>query len=461
MRQIPVYQSLALFDHPTYRPTRTQALALPLLAIGVVAGLVSWWTPLAFERPGLMFALTFGGLFGGGLVYALGGLQEAPGVRTEGTMLSQGQSRGLLGWIVGAILTALYLVLYFNPAWLGGLVALGTPLSWAIRWEPATVENGGHWFLYTTVYTLAVLVMGVRALVRYRHSRYHVIRTLSVVFFQTVLAFALPQLLSALQQPELYFHYTWPLDHDLFYPWKIAELREAGALGLAAVIWGAVMLLVLTPILTYVFGKRWYCSWVCGCGALAETAGDPYRHLSQKSLKAWRVERWLVHGVLAFIVLTTLLLAVAAVVNVGWLDATAGTVSWIYGLVVGQLFAGVVGVGFYPLMGSRVWCRYGCPMAAILGLQQRFFSRFRITTNGGQCISCGNCSAYCEMGIDVKWYAQRGQNVVRASCVGCGICATVCPRGVLKLENGADTSGRSRAGAPVNNLIPDLEILAD
>jgi ferredoxin len=39
------------------------------------------------------------------------------------------------------------------------------------------------------------------------------------------------------------------------------------------------------------------------------------------------------------------------------------------------------------------------------------------------------------MGIDVRHYAQRGQDVVRASCVGCGICAAVCPRGVLRLEN--------------------------
>jgi Pyruvate/2-oxoacid:ferredoxin oxidoreductase delta subunit len=106
-----------------------------------------------------------------------------------------------------------------------------------------------------------------------------------------------------------------------------------------------------------------------------------------------------------------------------------------YGFGVGAAFSGVLGVGFYPFLGSRVWCRFGCPMAAILGLQQRLFSRFRITTNGGQCISCGNCSAYCEMGIDVRAYAQRGENIVRFSCVGCGICSAVCPRGVLKLEN--------------------------
>jgi ferredoxin len=39
------------------------------------------------------------------------------------------------------------------------------------------------------------------------------------------------------------------------------------------------------------------------------------------------------------------------------------------------------------------------------------------------------------MGIDVRQYAQKGQDISRASCVGCGMCAEVCPRGVLKLEN--------------------------
>ena len=216
------------------------------------------------------------------------------------------------------------------------------------------------------------------------------------------------------------------------------------AFGTFFIFWGLVLSFVVTPILTYFFGKRWYCSWVCGCGGLAETAGDPYRHLSDKSLKAWKIERWMIHSVLAAIIIITVLLLVDNSFKNQLLGSSAKDIAKGYSFVIGMVFSGVVGVGFYPIMGSRVWCRFGCPMAAYMGLIQRFKSRFRITTNGAQCISCGNCSTYCEMGIDVRAYAQRGQNIVRASCVGCGVCAAVCPRGVLKLENGPDNANRTQ-----------------
>ncbi|MBW3546324.1 MAG: 4Fe-4S binding protein, partial [Bacteroidetes bacterium] len=182
----------------------------------------------------------------------------------------------------------------------------------------------------------------------------------------------------------------------------------------------------------------------CGCGGLAETLGDPYRQLSDKRLVAWKIERWMVHSVLVLaVVMTGAVLFTFFTGQSHLLGVSSYDLRYFYGFGIGSIFAGVVGTGFYPLMGNRVWCRFGCPLAAYIGLVQRFKSRFRITTNGGQCISCGNCSTYCEMGIDVRWYAQRGQNVVRASCVGCGVCASVCPRGVLKLEN---KDGKARYG---------------
>jgi ferredoxin-type protein NapH len=106
----------------------------------------------------------------------------------------------------------------------------------------------------------------------------------------------------------------------------------------------------------------------------------------------------------------------------------------LYGLVVVALLSGVVGVGLYPIGGTRVWCRNFCPMAALLGLVQKF-GRFRITVKRDMCIACGLCSKNCEMGIDVRAYAQANTSFTRASCVGCGLCAEVCPRGVLRLEN--------------------------
>jgi polyferredoxin len=261
------------------------------------------------------------------------------------------------------------------------------------------------------------------------------------MFFQTGFAFLIPEILKSLNLPARDLKQIFPLDYSFFYDYKLDELSSSGAIGLMMLVWGVALIVIGVPVMTYFFGKRWYCSWVCGCGGLAETLGDPFRQLSDKSLAAWRIERVMVHSAL---VVSMVLLIFSLYSYFTSEQSLLGIETWrvrqAYGFLLGAIFSGVVGTGFYPLMGSRVWCRFGCPLAAYLGLVQRFKSRFRITTNGGQCISCGNCSTYCEMGIDVRAYAQRGENIVRASCVGCGVCAAVCPRGVLSLENGIEES---------------------
>src|SRR5690606_8854442 len=140
--------------------------------------------------------------------------------------------------------------------------------------------------LYGTLYTLAVLVMGARMLVHNRHSRYQVVRTASVMFFQLGFAFTLPIVLAALGAPEVDLKSAWPLDYSLFFGWRIDGLWSMGPVGWAVLVWSVAFSLLLVPLLAVFFGKRWYCSWVCGCGALAETVGDPFRHLSDKRLAA-------------------------------------------------------------------------------------------------------------------------------------------------------------------------------
>ncbi len=387
--------------------------------------------------PLLFLALSVGLTVLGGLLYILPlHRNETAGIKNDGIYFSSMKARGWLGMVTGTYLILFYVILYWYPEYLSNSVILVDPISQALSGGPAS-----QWFLYGLVYTLAILVMGIRMFRKYRGNNYQTIRTVSVMFFQLAFAFLIPEILVLFNMPWHDFKNIWPLDYTFFYEYRIDGMVNSGALGMFMLVWGILLIVIGVPVITYFYGKRWYCSWVCGCGGLAETLGDPYRQLSDKSLKSWQIERYLVHGVLALAVIVTGVTLLNYFMKFGLLGQATDQLHSLYGFAIGSAFAGVIGTGFYPFMGNRVWCRFGCPLAAYLGLVQRFKSRFRITTNGGQCISCGNCSTYCEMGIDVRWYAQRGQNIVRSSCVGCGVCSAVCPRGVLKLENGEE-SGR-------------------
>ena len=384
----------------------------------------------------LFWWLTFGLGIIGALMYIIPNVvvKGPPGIKNNGIWFNAATNRGWIGWFAFIFLVGFYLLLYFRPDYIVNWTYIVDPIS-----ESLSGNLASQWFLYGFLYCTVMTVMAVRMYIKYRHNKYQILRTTSVLFFQIVFAFLIPEILVRFEKPWYDFKNAFPLDYDFFFKWNIDELIASGGLGLFILIWGIVLTLVIVPVMVYFFGKRWYCSWVCGCGGLAETLGDPYRHLSDKSLKAWKLERWLVHGVLVFaLVMTGFTLYTYFSGAEGVLGIRTQTIQDIYGFLIGSIFAGVIGTGFYPIFGNRVWCRFGCPLAAYLGIVQRFKSRFRITTNGGQCISCGNCSTYCEQGIDVRAYAQKGENIVRSSCVGCGICSAVCPRGVLKLENGPE-----------------------
>ena len=455
---------------------------LALVGLGCSGLLFAVLAPGSAAASGWIGASWFGLLAVGGSAYfCLAYRDSAPGIKNDGIFHSSTSNRGVAAWILGVALTAFYVALYWYGSSLSRAYSLLDPLAQAI-----TGSAADQWFLYGTLYTGAVGVFGVRMVMKYRHNRYQLIRTGSVFFFQLGFAFLLPGVLKKINQtdstgalllaseagparklPNFYFTYFWPLKPDYLLPFDYV-ISESGimaaqysgtSIGRFMILWGLIMTFVATPVLTYFFGKRWYCSWVCGCGGLAETLGDPWRQLSDKSDRAWKIERWSIHLVLLSIIGISVFLWMNELSGRKYLGNDGSNLFWkSYGLVIVMAFAGVIGVGFYPLMGSRVWCRFGCPMAAILGFIQRFFSRFRITTNGGQCISCGNCSTYCEMGIDVRSYAQRGENIVRSSCVGCGICAAVCPRGVLRLENGPMGGRFDGADQPVREVLRALGI---
>ncbi|SDX15909.1 4Fe-4S binding domain-containing protein [Lutibacter oricola] len=425
-----------------------QKIGLIVALLGVSILFVAWFG-ITFPYPAVFLSISALFIFIGTVVYAKQTyLKQPAGIKNNNVWFNSLSNRGVLGWFLGIVLTLFYVLLYWFPSYLGydpsgaqnrGLVALFDPLSLFFNGKIAS-----QWFVYGTLYTLLIASLGIKFMYKYRHNRYQLIRTVVVIVSQLFLAYLIPEILEGLNSDTPYFakdiKNMWPLNYYFFEPWHLDNMINGGTLGMLYLVIGIFMFLVFTPIITYYVGKRWYCSWVCGCGGLAETAGDSFRQLSSKTVSSWKIERWMIHTVMVLIFIVTAVVLYGYFANSGEFLGISiyNYFSKPYGFLIGAMFSGVVGVGFYPVLGSRVWCRFGCPLAGYMGLFQRFKSRFRITTNGGQCISCGNCSTYCEQGIDVRAYAQKGENIVRASCVGCGICSAVCPRGVLKLENGPE-----------------------
>ena len=427
-------ESLSIANPNPIHTSTLQKIALAALSISLLIFFTIWAGGKVIGTPSVLLALALGLAAVGTFIFVREEYANKPeGIKNNGVFFKSLTYRGIFGWMLGVLLTGFYVVLYWFPQYMTGLIQLFNPLSMFFTKHPAD-----QWFVYGSFYTFGVILMGYKFAMKYRHNRYQQIRTASVTFFQLGFSFLIPSFLKMMNEPDYYFTYFWPLKTDSLKPDGIDYIVKSSSHGIGWYFIGfsILMTVVGVPVLTYFFGKRWYCSWVCGCGGLAETVGDPFRHLSDKSLGAWKFERWMIHSVLIFVTVTTALLWANSYMQGALLGSLSTGFSKTYAFFIGSIFSGVIGTGFYPILGNRSWCRFGCPQAAILGIFQKKKSKFRITTNGSQCISCGNCSTYCEMGIDVRSYAQKGQDIVRASCVGCGICSAVCPRGVLKLENG-------------------------
>jgi len=192
----------------------------------------------------------------GALIFIIKKYSGSPaGVKNNKIWFNALTARGAWGWILGIVLTGFYVLLYWFPQSFEHLIRMMDSFSDLIRGKKAD-----QWFLYGALYTIAILVMGFKAIVKYRHSNYQIVRTVSIMFFQLGFAFLIPAILQLFNQPEFYFSFFWPLKQDYLFPSTVNYLTShPGALGTFMVFWGAMMSFIAVPALTYFFDKRWYC----------------------------------------------------------------------------------------------------------------------------------------------------------------------------------------------------------
>lgn len=313
--------------------------------------------------------------------------------------------------------------------------------------------------MYPIVYSFIVVGFGVRALLRWKklnpYDKIQPRKFILLMFFQVFFFCLLPEFIlrnwlaygllypfGLMLVPETIHWQMNPysgIDADPLQQFFVGILTDPSKFYF---YWILFLSFIAIPILVKFTGKQ-YCSWVCSCGGLAETLGDEWRHYSPKGPKNIKRERainWI-----------TIWCAVAVIISISFYDTFVNIIYWsinigqfnadVYSWVVNMGLASWIPIALYPFLGGKVWCRYWCPTAGYMHIFSKIFtkkqlSNYKIESDKERCITCNMCSRYCEVGIDVKYFAVRGLTLdtVNSSCIGCGICITVCPTETLKFD---------------------------
>ena len=344
-------------------------------------------------------------------------------------------------------------------------------------------------FYYSLAYCLLVVIFGIKRIKR-RKTPYITAQTLTLTTFQIIPLFLLPYFILPLLGnwgvfdsgigksiadalfPAVNYGYgreywrsfgfilAWPL-----FVWNVFTWQP--------LTWWLIISIVQTfiiiPGIIYFWGKGAYCGWICSCGAMAETLGDTHRQKMPHGALWNRVNMvgQVILGI-AFLLLITRIIS--------WVTPN----SWVgqplykfyeglfqnwhllgiqlnYKWIVDVFLGGIVGYGTYFWFSGRVWCRFFCPLAALMHIYARF-SRFRILADKKKCISCNVCTSVCHQGIDIMNFANKGLHMADPECVRCSACVQSCPTGVLKFGQVDPKTGEVLS---VDNLAASPVLMAE
>jgi len=254
---------------------------------------------------------------------------------------------------------------------------------------------------------------------------------------------------------------------------------------------GAMLLSLVTLAVTFVCG-RWFCGWVCPLGAVHNfftslRGGRAKQKLEAGGYHPWQKAKY--YALVAFLV--TALLGANVV---GWLDpfsfffrslstsiypainkALVAVFTWIYdanpgvgpvrltlvtepiygflrkyflaveqpyywgSLLIGTLFITVVALNFWR---ARFWCRYVCPLGALLGVVGKN-PIVRLKRDEEKCNSCRLCLVNCQGGAapDELWKPSE--------CFYCWNCKSDCPVQGISFTVGGPHEGTCHSDSAV------------
>jgi len=233
----------------------------------------------------------------------------------------------------------------------------------------------------------------------------------------------------------------------------------------------AAFFLSITIIIITIILGRVFCGWVCPLGTLNNIVGSfKTRHVRKPPFYLHRIKYYILIALLVSSVFTLQLagmldpisllirsfsLSIYPVVHYGvraFFDGLynadiPGVVhisesiysvlkksilsfrqpSYHQGIFIGVLFLTVLGLN---LVEKRFWCKYLCPLGALLGLLSRYSMLKREVSEG--CTSCGMCDTVCQGAA----FSENREAWRKTECLACFNCDDTCPANAVSFGFG-------------------------
>lgn len=220
-------------------------------------------------------------------------------------------------------------------------------------------------------------------------------------------------------------HLIFPGLHCYACPWAVTICPIGLAQNL--IIFGTVPYFWIGMILVYgLAAGRGFCGWFCPFGTL----NDLLSFRKVKILGALSYSKFLVLaatliGAWAFAdTMFCKLCPVASLeASIPYLIMGVAKVNRPFLIHMGTLAVTLVGM----VLIARFWCRYLCPMGALLSLFNRV-SFLKLKLNKARCSGCNVCTTECPMGIEP--HVQYDNH----NCIKCGRCVDSCHLGALSMD---------------------------
>jgi len=233
----------------------------------------------------------------------------------------------------------------------------------------------------------------------------------------------------------------------------------------ARVVFLSFVFASITIVLTFVFG-RFVCAWVCPLGSIHQFFSFVFK--KSKLLKPKLIKNklpTLKYYILIFILVGTIFsLNLVGILDplsllyrsfaVGVFPVLNHTFSNVLGLLyqaefysiadpiaqflttldinsiftqvffIGSLFLAIVLLNIHR---ERFWCRYLCPLGALLGLFSRW-NVLKLEIDSKKCIECNLCTLHCETQANPF----PNKDWKSSECVYCFTCSSICPTNAIR-----------------------------